>query len=419
MYAPRYELIDNGIAVMRNRVRVKNIDDADHPDEDSGKYHGSKGRKNARSLSGGKMFLMAVLTSLTAAFCLGTVRRRHKSTRAVPDTDNATLLEPKAKVLDTGITTESERKVGAENLSAPRDLSHCIENPPQPKSKIFVDTKIEPLWLPAYPSSLPIKGYADFVSALTGVPKAAKSYYRSSPGVSRCHNPRSNYNIQAVTCEIVHPIVPCQRPHPSAQAADFGSKVLLSIRNPLTAFPALQQSKAEAYHGQKGQVEKGEWIKFRDQYVGTTNEGILFNEWKNFIMEWRDMKPYNVDIYMPWEYWSDKAKGPALAKRLSLVLKQEGFPILYDDAECLWLKHFYEPIIAEEHKHVEEGWYEPEYTLAQLEVIASELEQFVGEIKVKWGNKDEGNGKRPGDHHLVGILIGYASSAREAIREKM
>ena len=123
-------------------------------------------------------------------------------------------------------------------------------------------------------------------------------------------------------------------------------------------------------------------------------------------------------MYMPWEYWSNEVKGPALAKRLSLVLKQEGFPILYDDAECLWLKHFYEPIIAEEHKHVEEGWYEPNYTLAQLEVIASELEKFVGEIKVKWGNKDEGNGMRPGDDHLVEILIGYASSARNAIREK-
>lgn len=68
-------------------------------------------------------------------------------------------------------------------------------------------------------------------------------------------------------------------PHPSAQAKNFGKVILLALRNPLTVFPAHNQAKAEAYHGQKGQVSKEDWEKFRDQYVGEDENSHLFSEW--------------------------------------------------------------------------------------------------------------------------------------------
>jgi hypothetical protein len=64
--------------------------------------------------------------------------------------------------------------------------------------------KVEPLWLPAYPTSLPAVPYADLVTALTGVSNGAKNYYRGSKGLKRCHNLKSENNVQAITCEIVH-----------------------------------------------------------------------------------------------------------------------------------------------------------------------------------------------------------------------
>jgi hypothetical protein len=204
-------------------------------------------------------------------------------------------------------------------------------------------------------------------------------------------------------------IVPCLQPHPSDQAANFGNAVLLALRNPLTAFPAYHQSKAELYHGQKGQLEKEKWVEFRDQYV----EEKLFAEWKDFIMEWRDMRPYAVGDYMPYEYWADETKGPSLVIALSQILKKEGFPVLYDlltddgrrELECLWRKHIYEAIAEEEKIRVE--WYVPRYTSGQLEFMATGLDAFAREIEEK-----QDDGKRPGDEHLVTILRDYRNAIR-------
>ena len=77
-------------------------------------------------------------------------------------------------------------------------------------------------------------------------------------------------------------IIPCQKPHPSKQASQFARGVMLSLSNPLTGLPKFQQSKAELYHGQVGQVPREKWEAFRDEYI----EKAL-KEWKEFILEWR------------------------------------------------------------------------------------------------------------------------------------
>ena len=213
-------------------------------------------------------------------------------------------------------------------------------------------------------------------------------------------------------------IVPALRPHPSSQADNFGNVVLLALRNPLTAFPAYHQSKAEMYHGQIGQVEEGEWIQFRDQYVGNDTDSHLFNEWKNFIMEWRDMTPYHVGGYLPYEHWIDEAKGPVLVRKLSRILESEGFPILYNntdeasdvgsDLECLWHKHILAPTLEDDKKRV--GWYVPKFTIEQKDAMVDGLNQFASEIEKAQENN---NMTRPGDKNLIAILREYIEIIRQ------
>lgn len=130
------------------------------------------------------------------------------------------------------------------------------------------------------------------------------------------------------------------------------------------------------------------------------------------VLSLRNMNPYRVEEYMPYEYWSDEIKGPRMVRRLSTILKREGFPVLYKDDEtkevgCLWHRHFYTSFMEEEKKKAEEGWYEHKYTKEQLEMLATGLDTFVEEINQKQDSK------RPGDAHLVAILSGYSKDIRK------
>ena len=37
----------------------------------------------------------------------------------------------------------------------------------------------------------------------------------------------------------------------------------------------------------------------------------------------RDMEPYAVKSYLPYEHWTDEVKGPLLVKRLAEVFEEE------------------------------------------------------------------------------------------------
>jgi hypothetical protein len=296
--------------------------------------------------------------------------------------------------------------------STTRDWSQCTLYEPKANTKMNVDNKAEPLWLPAYPTSLPGKSgaiYSNFLSALTGIDSASRNYYRSSKKLKRCHYINDPNDI-GITCEIVHPIVPCERPHPSAQSTNFGKVVLVAIRNPITAFPAYHQEKAEKYHNAKGQVDKSEWVVFRDQWVGNATHNPLFDEWKKFILEWRNMSPYTVSLYLPHEWWRDEVKGPKLLNQFISILKNEGLPVMFEattnkssiklsDLECMWYKMIREPLIAEEKKRVDEGRYIPDYHPEQQQLLAAELAKFAAEVSK--------GGSRPGDEQLVEILNEY------------
>ena len=217
------ELFDNNnIAVIRNRVRTSlrngSLDALNggakakdnNSNIDAKKYHGKKRR---RLISAGKLCMFIVLISLTAAVYFGVMRHRGRFVSSSLSTNStSTTAEAKPEPKDT---SEAEAKLEPKKVeekkpsssSSPQkvDWSQCTKKPPVQKPRItYAMKKVNPLWLPAYPTSIPSQPYSDLIKMLTGIDNGAKTYYRTSPSLKRCHYVNSNANIHSVTCEIVH-----------------------------------------------------------------------------------------------------------------------------------------------------------------------------------------------------------------------
>ncbi|KAL3779692.1 hypothetical protein HJC23_010560 [Cyclotella cryptica] len=372
-----------------------------------------------RRLSHGKLFLMSCLVSFSGWLLVVLLSSYTTSSTIRGSSSGVVLMSENPSVVVASEKNWSQCTTRNTEHGALMTSNALLNNNTEHSGKV------EPLWLPAYPTSLPGKNggiYSDFLSRVTGIDNAARNYYRSSKTLKRCHSLNNPSNI-GVTCEIVHPIVPCERPHPSSQSDNFGGVILVALRNPLTAFPAYHQEKAEKYHNVKGQVEVKDWVSFRDRYVGNGTHSPLFEEWKHFIMEWRNMDPYVVAMYLPFERWFDFGEGPILVKRLAGVLKREGHPVIYDgvsddntsepnDLECTWLKQVREAINAEDTRRATEGWYTPEYRPEQKQMLATMLETFAEEVASHAKGDD---GVPRGDDELIGILHEYKDSILRSI----
>ena len=217
-----FEFIDGNIGVIRNRASPSKTSqkrgvthpssppmspswgvaaDNDIQSSPSKKYHGRRGRRI--SISAGKLFLYMIVISLFVAICTGIMR--HRSQYTVPTANNNT---------NTTESQQVETKVEAKEATTSRkldsiqplklDWSHCKTKPPTQKAKPTIDKKVEPLWLPAYPTSIPMLHYSELVEALTGVENGHKTYYRTSPTLKRCHILGRDVKVGAVTCESVH-----------------------------------------------------------------------------------------------------------------------------------------------------------------------------------------------------------------------
>lgn len=368
-----------------NTIRKRRADSGrPNPPSTKDEIPDTRGNGGKPRRSFGRVLLVALFVFLLAACFDGVVLRRRKE-----------------------FTAEPERR---EADATPIDFSQCGD--PLPKISASEATRrIEPLWLPTYPTSLP-ECYSAFLTELTGLPAAAKNYYRQSKSLRRCHVKNNQLNLDSVTCEVVHPIIPADRPHPSSQAAGFGKAVLVAIRNPLTAFPAFHQEKAVKYHGVQGQVSEDEWTAFRDEWMNKT----LWKEWRGFVEEWRKMEPYHVAAYLPYESWSDVTKGTDLVEKFVEILKEEEFPVLVSDAgesapsnlACLWRSQIRKPMAIDEEQH--QTWYTPQYTSEQLKNMADDLEEFAQDIKLMRGTSNA----RPGDDQLISILAEY----RDAVKSR-
>lgn len=305
----------------------------------------------------------------------------------------------------------------------PKDWSDCSANPAPNKSSERSGKLGEPLWLPAYPTSLPgVSGFANpglsgnakiyeqFISRLTGFKSGANNYYRSHKKLKKCHS--TEPNDPGVTCEIVHPLITT---NPWAQSKKFGKEVLIALRNPLSAFPAYHQDKAFKYHGAKGQVSREEWRKFRDEYVADSSDATkLFAEWKKYVLEWRSMDPYRVAMYLPYERWHNENTGPELVLEFSRALERGGFPVLFEgrELECLWYETVYKALLKEKEKCDKDGWYVPDYTNEQREMLADQLETFAKEIESEMNVEGK---RRNGDEELVAILREYKEDIKGAV----
>jgi len=223
-----FEFIDGNIGVIRNRASPSKSSQkrgvahpssppmspswgvaADNNDTIQGspskKYHGRR-RGRRISISAGKLFLYMIMISLLVATCTGIMR--HRSQYTVPTANNntnTTVTESKqveTKVEEAKEATTSRKLDAIQPLKL--DWSHCKTKPPTQKPKPTIDKKVEPLWLPAYPTSIPMLHYSELVEQLTGVENGHKTYYRTSPTLKRCHILNRDVKVGAVTCESVH-----------------------------------------------------------------------------------------------------------------------------------------------------------------------------------------------------------------------
>ena len=213
-----FEFIDGNIGVIRNRASPSKISqkrgatspsppmspswgvaaDNDIQGSPSKKYGRRRGR---RSISAGKLFLHMIMISLTVAICTGIMR--HRSQYTVPTANNTNTTE--SQQVETVTSEAAKEATTSRKLDAILvDWSHCKTKPPTQKPKPTIDKKVEPLWLPAYPTSIPMLHYSELVKALTGVENGHKTYYRTSPTLKRCHILNRDVKVGAVTCESVH-----------------------------------------------------------------------------------------------------------------------------------------------------------------------------------------------------------------------
>jgi len=224
-----FEFIDGNIGVIRNRASPSKISqkrgatspsppmspswgvaaDNDIQGSPSKKYHGRR-RGRRITISAGKLFLYMIMIALLVAICTGIMRHRSQYTVPTANNNNTNTIESQQVETKGDVQQEEAKAISTTSRKLDSiqplklDWSHCKTKPPTQKAKPTIDKKVEPLWLPAYPTSIPMLHYSELVEALTGVENGHKTYYRTSPTLKRCHILNRDVKVGAVTCESVH-----------------------------------------------------------------------------------------------------------------------------------------------------------------------------------------------------------------------
>jgi hypothetical protein len=279
-----------------------------------------------------------------------------------------------------------ERKSPQRVVSHERDVEsweNCTVSfvPPPRKPKGTWTTK--PFWVPTYPASVPTSAFRDLVTAMTGLQQGGKSYYAQSRSLRKCQGVD-----ETVTCDIVHPIV-WSKPPPETLGALFHASIIIPIRNPATAIPSFHNEKAVKYHGVIGQTPIDNWRQTRDEWF----EKKLMDEWKSFILAWKQMNTYSVGMYLQYEKLIHKETGPAVLQRLADQFRRANFTVVPpQDIVCIWHKQQLSKdrdLTTEEYSTE----YVPGYTHMQRDLLLRELDSFIKEVS--------------DDNELVSILKEY------------
>jgi hypothetical protein len=258
-------------------------------------------------------------------------------------------------------------------------------DPPAPKK----EWKTKPMWLPSFPGSGSTgpTGKGDIlrplINGVTGLNSGAKFYHASGKNLKRCKG-----LDETATCSNGHPITAIK---PEKQADNFHPSVLMGIRNFRTAFPTYFQDKAIAYHGATGQVDEDDWRQTRDKFYASA-----FEDWKGLVMTWKEMKEYDIGMYLEYEALMDPGRGPETLIRLAVKLKNAGFNVApAKDIPCIWFQ-----AVKDEPSRLKEFMkYTPGFTFDQQQFILKELEKFIKEVS--------------DDKDLVAILQEYYTDTRD------
>jgi len=283
--------------------------------------------------------------------------------------------------------------------------SCTISFQPQPRPK--AEWK-KPLWLSGFPGSGNGKagggiGSGDIISPLingiTGLSGGVKNYHAKKKNIlSRCISKRE----ETVACTQSHPLVGVG---PEKRTDKFQQNVLFVIRNFKQAYAGHFNDKQILYHDSKvGQAEEEEWRKSRDSHI--TN---AFSEWKETILEWKNMDYYHIGLYVPYEELLDPQMGPALTSKVAQQLNLAGFPVAdsQDDLNCIWWE-----TVKDEWSRLKNYYsnYVPGYTEKQQQFMLRELKNFRNELLASAGDNDDST------KELVRILNNYYNDIRDNTR---
>ena len=153
----------------------------------------------------------------------------------------------------------------------------------------------------------------------------------------------------------------------------FDSRVLLGIRNPLTAFPANINERVHKYHDPTpGQVPENVWRRWRNNALDVTIDG-----WMDHIRNWGNMSHYYVETYVTYEHWLDPDRGPAVIQKIADTLRGAGFSVAPpEDFPCIWYHSIGDKYVFDK----EFFKYVPGYTVEQRDSVLAKLQIFMEEM---------------------------------------
>lgn len=125
--------------------------------------------------------MLALFRSVQLGFCGTTPAHCAKKSdaQAIP----VVPIPPKPEAKSSGsVNTPADGELNPSKYTgvlSSYNWNKCVQGPPNPKNKVEITEAVEPLWLPAYPTSIASAPYADFINVLTGVFQGAKSRYQT------------------------------------------------------------------------------------------------------------------------------------------------------------------------------------------------------------------------------------------------
>ncbi|KAG7351417.1 hypothetical protein IV203_010777 [Nitzschia inconspicua] len=298
--------------------------------------------------------------------------------------------ETVANALYPFLSSNGNEKVPFPIIPTLENCTLSFQPPQQPRTDASQWRK--PFWIPSFPSSGASnptnKGdlSREIIAKLTGLAdKPVKNYHMSMrKRLKRCHG-----ISETVACTQGHPIVPIQ---PETQTQNFQPKVVVFVRNFVTAFPASLTDKSIAYHNADQQNTVSEYQQLRDEWVQPT-----FDSWTSLLEWWRTSDAYDVALYVPYEdlMTTHREKARAVLQRLSAVLKEGGFEVASspDDLDCIW----YTTIREEWTRQQTIMNYLPMFTVEQKEWLISQMRRYIQQVSGS-------NGRKHSDASLLAIL---------------